>query len=180
MRTTTATRLDTLDKQLESWLSELDTKSHAQVNQPGKDAGWSAMQCMHHLLLSETYALQYLQKKLSYDPKIAKTGLKHNINAGLLRLFFMLPMKYRAPQMIATDKLPPESDFNETAQLYRDHRSDFRRWLADLDPKWFDRAAFKHPFIGRMSINHMISFFKWHFARHQKQGNRAIPRSINA
>ncbi|MEO0789412.1 MAG: DinB family protein [Bacteroidota bacterium] len=176
MRTTTKARLDSLDQQLDNWVSELEKYTHEQHNQAGENRGWSAMQCMHHLLLSEKYSLQYLRKKISYDPKVDKVGFSAYWRMGVLRIYLGLPLKFKAPAMIATDKLPETSDLQETAQAYREHRLDLRRYLSDLDPKWYDRAVYKHPFAGRLGINQMLGFFKWHFVRHQKQGDRAIRR----
>ncbi|MEM8583632.1 MAG: DinB family protein [Bacteroidota bacterium] len=173
MRTTTKARLDGLDQQLENWFAELEKQSNEQLNKAGKNGGWSAMQCMHHLLLSEQYSLQYLRKKIGYGPQVEKVGWRTYWRMGLLRTYLALPIKFKAPAIIATDKLPPKSDLHEAVQQYRDSRLDLRRYLDELDPKWYDRAIYKHPFAGRMGINQMLSFFKWHFNRHRKQGDKA-------
>ncbi len=174
MRTTTKARLDNLDEKLDAFLTELEQYSHDDLNKSAANGGWSVMQCLYHLLGAEQGSLNYVKKKLSYDPELPKGGLISRCRAMALWTFMRLPIKFKAPAYIATDKLPPVSDFTETAALYRASRKELRKFLEELDPKWNDRLVFRHLIAGRLDVNQMLSFFNSHFVRHQKQARKAL------
>ena len=176
MRTTTRARLDRLDEQLETYFEELSSYNHEQLNGPGKNGGWSAMQCLHHVLGAEKGSLAYVKKKLGFDPKLPKTNLFSRLRASILMTYMYLPFKFKAPSYIATDKLPPTSDFETTAAAFRAHREELKTLLDQLDPKWYDYQVLKHPLAGRISLNQMLGFFGSHFQRHRRQGQRALTR----
>lgn len=135
------------------------------------------MQCLHHLLGAESNSLAYVQKKLSFNPKLPRTGLLSKLRATVLMTYMYLPIKFKAPTYIATDKLPATSELAATADTFRAHRQALRVYLDELDPKWYDYQVLKHPLAGRISLNQMISFFGSHFHRHQKQAQRALARN---
>ncbi|NJO87222.1 MAG: hypothetical protein HC821_04295 [Lewinella sp.] len=70
MRTTTLAHLNRLDADLADLGAALSQYDHLVLNRPAPGGGWSAMQCLQHLRLSEKGSQLYIQKKLSFDPQL--------------------------------------------------------------------------------------------------------------
>lgn len=174
MRQKLQQELQELDKSLNQLLQELTAYSHEEQNQRPADGGWSAMQVMHHLLLSETLSMKYCQKKLSFEPTLKKAGIITTARAMFVRYYLLSPFKFNAPPLLNTSALPTESTLSEVAQQYRAQREAFAQFLVDLPEQYLDKEVYKHPFGGRLSISGMMGFFTAHFQHHRKQALRAI------
>lgn len=166
---------DALDKDLNNLIDLLRPFSHAQLNKPATNGGWSAMQCIHHLMLAELSSQQYVQKKLSFNPELkdyaqlSEWGRKLMINT-----YMKTPLKVNAPKFLTGEYLPEESSFDETTQNWLAQRKDLRNYLSSLDASLYRKALMKHPFAGRISLTTMLSFFRAHLKRHQRQALRVL------
>jgi uncharacterized damage-inducible protein DinB len=169
MTTTTLQRFDRLDEALDQLLVELAAHSDSVLNTPPQPGAWSAVQTVHHLLLSESLSLAYLRKKLSFNPVLPAAGLAEKAREWFLVLFYKTSIKRTAPTMIAGSNLPERASLAETQAEWRQTRKDLRSYLAKLPPTLFEKSAFKHPFVGRMSIAGMLHFHLLHFQHHRKQ-----------
>lgn len=177
MRKKTTELLDKLDQDLAVLAEAFGQYSHEELNRKAKDGGWSAMQCLHHLMLSEKGAQLYVKKKLSFDPKLPNKGIGNALRHFLLVTYSGMPIKFNAPKGIGTDKLPAESDLASALKKWRQSRSNLRNYLGELDDELFDKQVFKHPLAGRVSLDTMLAFFASHFHRHRRQAERAISGS---
>ncbi|MEZ4986850.1 MAG: DinB family protein [Saprospiraceae bacterium] len=65
--------LQALDGQLETLLTALSAHAEAMLNQPPSPQSWSAIQVLHHLLLSERLSRQYCEEKAQFQPRTAKS-----------------------------------------------------------------------------------------------------------
>ncbi|MEL6659058.1 MAG: DinB family protein [Bacteroidota bacterium] len=174
MRAALQQQLITLNGQLDALFEELGEYSHQQLNQQPAEGAWSATQVLNHLLLSEKYSRQYCQKKLSFEPDLAKAGMADSFRTFLVRFYFKLPMKVQAPKAINTDALPRESKLKELKEQYREQREELAGFLLNVDQQYLDKGVYKHPFAGRLSISGMLHFFDAHFTHHRKQIHRAL------
>lgn len=174
MRASLLTQLDQLNSELDDLFRELEQYPHEQLNrQPAADS-WSAMQVMNHLLLSEMYSRQYCEKKLSFAPKLPTAGISDRLRTLIVRFFFWLPFRINAPKFIATDALPKESELETVRKSYLEQRQAMAKFLSSVDDQYLNKAVYKHPFVGRLSLAGMLRFFGAHFRHHRKQLRRAI------
>lgn len=162
------TRWADLQKEQQELISTLSKYSNERLNQKPADGGWSPMEVIQHLIVSEIGTLNYIQKKLSFNPKFKKAGLLQDIKSGFYNVFFRLPFKVKAPIKALTD-FPEYSDFEETTKNWDNLRTDFKTLLDNLDDSLWDKQVFNHPVIGRISIYHTVAFFYEHQHRHIKQ-----------
>ncbi len=174
MRAALQRQLQELNVQLDALFKELNQYSYEQLNQQPALTAWSATQVLNHLLLSEKYSQQYCEKKLSFEPQLAKAGIADNFRTFLVSFYFKLPMKVEAPKYINTDALPKETKLDDLKKHYREQREELAGFLLNLDQQYLDKAVYKHPFAGRLSISGMLRFFEVHFAHHRKQIYRAL------
>ena len=71
------------------------------------------MQVCHHLMLAENGSMEYLKKKLSYEPKLNPVSLSTKMRLKLLTTYLATPMKFPAPENISGDNLPEFSTLEE-------------------------------------------------------------------
>lgn len=167
-------RLDKIDQRLQGLLDELSAHDNDTLNRKPADGGWSALQVMQHLLLSEEGSVKYVKKKLSFNPELEQAGFFSAWRAFLLDFYFMLPLKFKAPPGVGDDVLPTGSDFKQVSERWLSSRKALREYLESLPPGMFQKSIYKHPFAGRMSLEGMLQFFDGHFERHRKQIRRVL------
>jgi len=165
---------DAYQKEVEQLLNELAAGNDATLNMAAIDGGWSALQTVHHLILTEELSLSYVQKKMSFNPKLDQAGFKERMRAASLWFYLNLPFKFKAPALVSDENLPGFT----TLALSRDRWLDIRqRWtvfLQQLPEEMLDKAVYRHPFVGRLSWMGTLRFFHFHFQRHRKQIYRTI------
>ena len=178
MKKATIQKLDQLDIELRNLLRELEAYSEAKLNEKPDEKSWSVFQVMYHLLLSEQYSCQYVQKKLSFAPELKKAGLVSGLRRLALNTYLATPLKFKAPAVV-NDDLPQQATFWEIAKKWKDQRVLLRDYLQELPDEHFNKEIYKHPFAGRLSLDGMLAFFQGHFKRHKKQIFRTI-RKVDA
>jgi len=174
MTTSTKKYLRQLQLELDVLENTLQAYDEEALNRPPAGGGWSAIQCMHHLILSETGSLAYIKKKLSFSPTLPNKNLGSAFRTQLLVAYLKSPIKRKAPGYISGDALPKHASLADTMQQWRKVRQELTDYLAQLDPDLFKKQVYKHPFSGRISIDNMLAFFLVHFQRHGKQALRTV------
>lgn len=160
--------------QVDHLLRALEPFDDTVLNMAAIDGGWSAIQTMHHLILTEELALQYVRKKLSFNPELKKSGWDARWRTFALWFYLSLPIRYKAPAAVNEEHLPGFTTLADTRKRWTKIREDWSGFLKDLDPGLIDKAVFRHPLIGRLSWAGMLKFFQYHLNRHRKQIERTL------
>lgn len=155
-------------------LDEVQSHDDAHLNRRPASGGWSALQVMEHLLLSETLSLQYVRKKIGYGGTFEKRGLNTVWRHFLLWAYLSTPIKFKAPALVAEENLPEHSSLADVRTRWEALRADWTQFLEKLPPELADRAIYKHPVAGRLGWPETIAFFNIHFNRHRKQIRRTL------
>ncbi|HMO41160.1 MAG TPA: DinB family protein [Saprospiraceae bacterium] len=167
-------QLDRMDNKLQQLLEALRPYSDETLNQRPAAGQWSVLQVMHHLLLTETLSLRYVQKKLSFQPKLKPVNIVTTLRGAALRFYNLLPIKLKAPNNVGDPSLPEQSSLGEVARDWQGLRNDLRDYLQTLPEDIFRKEVYRHPLSGRQSLGGMIDFFDGHFDRHHKQIRRIL------
>lgn len=167
-------RLVLLNSDLSKLLEELKNYSEEDLNRPPKPGAWSALQVMHHLMLSEELGHQYIEKKLSFNPTLKNKGVMSSLRFRLLSLYLGSPFKFKAPDIIGDEALPVKSSFWETAKKWKAQRTQLESFLDSLPEAYANKEIYKHPAAGRLTLSHMVRFYHDHFRRHRKQIRKAL------
>ncbi|MEO6037984.1 MAG: DinB family protein, partial [Saprospiraceae bacterium] len=114
MKTAILRKYERYDQHVRSFLDALAQYPDEQLNRKPAGGGWSAMQVLHHLLLTEELSMAYIRKKLSYNPSLEKVGLGSHWRTFLLHAFLRSPVKFKAPAMIGDSNLPDFATLAET------------------------------------------------------------------
>lgn len=128
---------------------------------------WSAIQIVTHIYDAERNALLYVRKKLQAGDGLKPAGIRGVLRFATLRLALALPIRFRAPEIIA------QPDNSRTAEellhAWEDLRNEWSQLLESIPVKYHNRALFKHPFAGKIHLRHALHFMADHLARHQNQ-----------
>lgn len=134
---------------------------------------WSAAQVVHHLLVAETGITQYIEKKLRNAEELQTAGLSHKLKSMLLRVLLRVPgFKFKAPprlKELTPDQVPPLSELRHQWEAIR--RS-LEQILNEYPSQFVNRAIFKHPRSGMLTINQTLDFMVDHILHHQRQLER--------
>lgn len=161
-------------QQVEQLLAQLTDSDDTILNMAAMDGGWSAIQVVHHLILIEEFSLQYVRKKLSFNPKLEIPGPDSWVRLQLLKTYLKTSFKFKAPENVSDKNLPGFTSLAETKKRWLAIRQEWTKFLEDLPDDLLDKAVYKHPFAGRFGWLGMLKFFQYHFERHQKQIYRTM------
>lgn len=160
--------------QVDQLLQSLEPYDDTVLNMAAMDGGWSVIQTIHHLILTEELALQYVRKKLSFNPELKPGGWDAWWRTVALRFYLSLPIRFKAPAAVDTEKLPGFTSFSDTRKRWIKIREDWTDFLKTLSPDLIDKAVFRHPIVGRLSWTGMLKFLQYHLRRHGKQIRRTL------
>lgn len=164
-------------RQVENLLGESEGHDDAALNRRPADGGWSAIQTMHHLILSEELSLAYLRKKLSAQAAtLPKLSLGARTRSFLLWASLSSPLKFKAPKWISTESLPEHATLAETRARWQRIRAEWADYLEQVPPEYMDRLVYRHPRAGLLGWTHLFGFFRTHLSRHRGQMLRALRR----
>ena len=124
--------------------------------------------------------MDYVKKKLSFQPQLSKLGAGDRLRAFMLKFYLSLPFKFKAPKVVGDEVLPEQTTFGETNKQWLQIRADLRAYLEELPEEHFSKSLYKHPFAGRMSLKSMLQFFGSHVERHAAQVDRSLKPASRA
>ena len=167
-------KFDQSDRLLQELLKELGGVSESLLDRKPDPGVWSAKENVYHLIKAEQLAYRYLQKKLLQPAaEMPVAGWKGRWRIWKVHVFFALPFKIKAPEMVVPVDMP-ELSMAELAAQWRQQRKELRDLLLAQSDDIFDKAVFNHPFAGRLTLWGMLDFFSAHLRRHQQQIRRTL------
>jgi hypothetical protein len=167
-------RIDLLNQELEGLLNDLESFDKAALNHRDQEGQWSVLQVMHHLLRSETLSRTYLEKKMSFQPRLKTAGLPSALRRTVLNFYLNTPIKFKAPKMVGTEQLPEQSTLQEVASSWKQERKALENFLNTLPEDIVRKSVYRHPIAGKLTLDGMLDFFQQHFRRHRKQIERNL------
>jgi len=159
-------RLEDLRTQLCSELLAMQEKANLQ---PAGEK-WSAVQVAAHLCNAETGGLQYMRKKIQAGDNLQRSGLKGRLRTMLLRTALRLPVRFKAPSVIAA----PSNDHSAAGITHKweELRKELRTFLDEVPEKYYETYIFRHPAAGKINLIQAIGFMGDHVQRHLEQVKR--------
>ncbi|MFN0015957.1 MAG: DinB family protein [Saprospiraceae bacterium] len=165
-------------KQVENLLDALASHDDATLNLRPPNGGWSVVQVMHHLIVSEELSYRYVQKKLSFNPELKNAGLVEWLREQLLWFYLHVPIKFKAPTIVSDENLPEYATLTETQARWLKAREAWVIFFNNLPPEIAQKVVYRHPLAGRLGWSGLITFFTTHFNRHLKQIHRTLAQAV--
>lgn len=133
---------------------------------------WSVAEVIGHLMVAEEASLKYLQKKTQDMSKERKAGFSGWRRLATIKLVFILPIKFKAPDITNPPKeFKSLKELDEKWAADRKATYDIINRLSDADAR---KTIWKHTLAGKMNIYQMLDFFDFHFRRHSGQIERTL------
>ena len=167
-------RLRNLDKKLVDLFEDLKDYTDSTLDLSPKEGAWSVLEIMQHLMLAERTSLNYIQHRIKEEPVFDKAGVGASLRSFVLKSAMSIPLKYKAPFATGKDAFMSNPTFWEVAKEWRTDRTTLKDFLTNLPAEFYDKAIYKHPRVGHVSLNGMITFHDKHFDRHLKQIKRTL------
>ncbi len=145
-----------------------------QLNRLPASGGWSAMQVVHHLLLVDTLALRYVQRKLGFEPVLQRAGMAERLRLWRLWIYLHAPLKFKAPEAVSEQRFPSFATLADTRRQWEQVAAAWQAFLEALPEDLCDKAVYRHPFVGRLSWGGLFVFLRWHLERHARQMFRTL------
>ncbi|WP_133273248.1 DinB family protein [Hymenobacter radiodurans] len=165
-------RFEQLERATNQLLAQVELLGERASTSPGPGQ-WSAVQVVHHLLVAETGINQYIDKKLAQTEDLEEAGVGAFFRASLLRLLLRLPfLRFKSPsrlKALTPDEVPTLSVLQAEWETVRRH---LERTLNEFPSKLLNRAIFKHPRSGMLTIYQTLDFMVDHVLHHQRQISR--------
>lgn len=161
-------KFQSLQKSKNDLLQMIGEYSEEQLNEPMTEGKWSIAQVLYHVYLAEKLSLQYMKKKTLDLTQIHKSGFKESLKSVLLQVSLKLPIKYKAPKVLA-ESLPETIDWNDFLLSWGDSRDEVYKFIDWLPADAVNKNIFRHPRTGMMNISQTLDFYAAHFNHHVPQ-----------
>ncbi len=161
-------------QRVEALLRLMEPYTDARLNHAPAPGSWPAIQVAHHLLLVESLALRYVEKKLSFHPDLRRAGFREWRNLVVLQVYLRTPLKFRAPDAVGEQHFPAFATLADTRRQWEAVGAAWQAFLEKMPEDLCDKAVFRHPMAGRLSWSGTFAFFRAHLERHRRQLLRAL------
>lgn len=167
MHTTVKHLFDKMEAHRVNLFKDLDKHAPEMMNKKPESDKWSVVQVMNHLADAEQTSVDYLRKKMTSEGPLPTSGLKATYRYLLLRLAFILPIKFKAPKFAGS----PSNDmsYEETKAKWDGVRQSLKHLLSEMTDEQVKAEIFKHPRVGKMNLLQALKFMQAHVDRHTQQ-----------
>ena len=140
-------------------------------SQPSNPSVWNVSQILEHVIVSERGTLGYMLKKTSSGWEDLPLATEENTHeASKLHDALVSDKKWSAPSVL------PEPigrrSFEDQLAFWDGVRSKYLEFLSNLDPNFYDRQIFRHPYAGRLNLWQTLDFLTNHIVHHKHQLSR--------
>ncbi len=168
-------KLSILNAKTNDLLDRIDLCDHEILQKKPSDIEWSILQVLNHLVLTEKSSLLYISKKIKGIDSVKDVGFKQSVLIYLSKFVYGGIFRFKA----RVESINNPSNSNDLAgvrsdfQKIRDKQRDF---FNDYPENYIDKALYRHPILGRLSLGQMLVFFHDHLRHHEAQIRRIQAR----
>lgn len=163
-----------LEKRKSSILKRLESVEDEYLHFKPTPESWSLVQVIGHLNDAEQASLAYCGKKIQAGSELPKSSIFSSARLIILNIFLKSKIRYKAPKEM---KQPSNVlVFHNLCMTWFNTRKSLRRFLESVPEELVNRGVYKHPFMGRFTLNEMLLFFYAHLKHHEYQINRLIKK----
>ena len=165
-------RFDRLEAARHRALATLEGFDATALNRPPAAGKWSALQVLHHVVTAEALTLGYVRKKVQAGQALPPAGPASRLRLLLVQATLASPLRVRAPGPVAS--VPPQIDPAELCARWQELRLEWRGFIESFPGELLGRLVFRHPYAGRMTLDHALGTLQAHLDHHVPQVERAL------
>ncbi|MFQ5527136.1 MAG: DinB family protein [Thermoanaerobaculia bacterium] len=145
----------------------------ALLNRCPSGGGWSVAQIVAHVISAEGRSLAYLERKTQEAPeRIPRAGVLGRFRSAALG--WVLRSSIRVPAPPGAGEVPNAAELDELRADWEQVRAAWSGFLETFPTELENRAVYKHPVAGRMSLEQALRFLILHLERHSGQVERTL------
>lgn len=164
-------RLDRLETQKSSLLTQIASLPPAQLNNKPAEDSWSALEVLDHLHKVEHSILDAVIDTIP-EPAPRRPSTRDQIQSLLLRGLFLLPSRVKTPPT-ATAILPEKHlHLAEIEQHWASTRERLHAVVNSFPAPLLPMGIFRHPVCGWMTLPQTLGFLSAHLTHHNYQLRR--------
>lgn len=164
-------RLQRMQDERRALLDSLAAVDEERLRRPGPDGAWSVLQILGHLSLAEQHTLAYIRKKMQ-DPALPPAGAASFWRMAVVAVALRSPLRAKAPERTANPEA--ETTLGAVTARWDEVRQGWQELVDGFPPSLVDRAVFRHPRVGMMSLAHTLGFMREHVTHHRRQVRRRL------
>lgn len=138
------------------------------------DGEWSVIEICNHLMVVEQLSIGYIRNKIEKADQAKPVNFKSKLKGWILRMALSLPLKFKAPR--AVSQIPAPKTFSDLNMIWDMTRKELWKVIEKVPENSYNKAFFKHPISGYMTIEDMLDFFIVHIKHHIKQIKRTLQK----
>jgi hypothetical protein len=150
--------------------TRLETKPKEELYFKINPESWSIIQVLHHVMMAEKLAVDYMSKKINGINTSPKTNFKTSIRFFLLMIALKSPLKFKAPKA-----LPPPPEKEELGNIINQwdvSRNAFHEFLKNFPTEYENKEIFKNLVAGKLNIHQALGWMNDHYSHHLQQIER--------
>ena len=120
--------------------------------------------------MAESLSLNYMKKKVNAGKKMKKINVVNRLRIWITCGFLDTGLKWKAPKYIANP--PNQMTLKEQREAWEKTRLEIADYINQYPEELLDRAVYKHPMAGRLSLSQAINSFIFHQRHHVYQIKR--------
>ena len=163
----------TIEQKKAEILNDVQRMSEEDFTRQPAPNQWSMSQVLAHLQTSEMLSTLYMLKKFQGIETYSDTGIQHELLMLLVKLSQRLPLRYKAPTVVAS-KTPSYNTKQELIANWQKSREALRSLLEKFQDHQLKKKVYRHPVAGLINIQHALIFFHEHLIHHTPQIKRLL------
>ena len=159
-----------LEEQRSKFLNNYSHLTPEQLRFKPDPESWNLLQVMRHIVTAEKQSIILIQRRIGLNKKLTKTGLGATLRYLIMKIAFVLPIKFKAPKIAEVREENPDLDLMK--EEWETIRSDLKQLLDETDEHVLASTVYKHPRAGLLNMNQALGFMTNHINHHLKQVGR--------
>ncbi len=166
-------QLEAVERMRDQMLAELEARSPAVRSARPASGGWSALEVIEHLVLSEESVTAGIDDLAGRPPK--RASLRSRIGYAMVLGVLALPMPVKVP----TADMEPKGtrSLEELRKAWEESHRTLRRHIQAVHEGKVSGPVFSHPVSGALTTEQAIRMLSVHVKRHRKQFRRIMEAS---
>ncbi len=151
-------------------LKSVESYSVEQLNFKPSESEWSISQVIEHLIESETGTNKYISYRLKNIQEQPSVGLANFLKSKVLNKKLKSDQKFKVPSVLSEPEVG--ADYPSVKEKWDKARLYLIQTVENYPKEQLNKAVFKHPRAGLLSMNQTLAFMINHLNHHIPQIDR--------
>jgi hypothetical protein len=168
MREKLLLKLNKMESDRKLLLDKITSFPIEKIYQSQSGGKWSIAQILEHVRVSEKQTLRSIQRTLQDRTEFQFATTRSDLALWILQILFKIGVKFKAPSFVSS-QIAEKPDWEHLLDDWQNSRNEIKKIIESMDEYMLYKIIFKHPYVGLMTVKHVLGFQHAHFKVHQKQ-----------